>query len=160
MGLLGNIFKKKEEQKRKPVAKESPKGEVKVFAGAAEEIKSSKKAIEKVEPKKEERPVAVRVEKKDDPSVYKILSRPLITEKATDLIQLNKYCFVVPLSANKDEVIKKVINLYGVKPAKVNFIRQRGKYVRSGRQFGFTKDFKKAIVTLSPNDKIELYEGV
>jgi ribosomal protein L23 len=39
-------------------------------------------------------------------------------------------------------------------------IRRRGKKVRYGRKFGKTKDFKKAIVTLSPEDKIEVYEGV
>ncbi|NQT50038.1 50S ribosomal protein L23 [Candidatus Kuenenbacteria bacterium] len=102
----------------------------------------------------------MKVEKRDDPQAYKVLIRPLVTEKATDLADLNKYCFVVPISTNKSEVAKKIINVYGVKPVKINFIRQKGKRVRHGRTFGKTKDYKKAIITLALEDKIDLYEGV
>lgn len=100
------------------------------------------------------------IAKKEDPEAYKILLEPLITEKATDLAALGKYIFKVPVTTNKSEVIKKVENIYGVAPVKVNFVRKRGKFTRSGRVTGWTKDFKKAIVTLRPGDKIEIYEGV
>ncbi|MFA6537040.1 MAG: 50S ribosomal protein L23 [Patescibacteria group bacterium] len=86
--------------------------------------------------------------------------QPLITEKATDLVAQNKYCFIVPVNVNKTEVAKRIKSVYGVKPTKVNFVQVIGKKVRTGRRIGKRKDFKKAIITLNKEDKIELYEGV
>jgi large subunit ribosomal protein L23 len=163
MGILGKILSKDEnkdgDKNTKPVlsdkAATKPKGEVVKPVSN----KSAAKSVTST-PKEKKEAVAVSVDKKDDPSAYKYLIEPQITEKATDLMQLNKYSFIVPISANKAEVAKKIMNVYGVKPVKVNLIRKRGKKVRHGRKFGRTKDFKKAIITLNPSDKIEIYEGV
>jgi large subunit ribosomal protein L23 len=84
----------------------------------------------------------------------------LISEKATQLAALNKYVFVVPVSANKSEIVKTVKNVYGVSPKKVNSVRNEGKQVRYGRVKGKKSDFKKVIVTLAAGEKIEIYEGV
>ncbi len=104
--------------------------------------------------------VASKTQKKQDENVSKILLAPYITEKATDQAALNKYTFIVAPNVNKNEVIKKVKNLYGVNPIKVNFIYKPGKKVRYGRKFSQRSSLKKAIVTLPQGENIELYEGV
>lgn len=89
-----------------------------------------------------------------------ILVRPLITEKATHLNEVNKYAFIVKLGANKILVAKEVAAVYNVKVASVNLIRMKGKKVSKGKIRGKRSDFKKAIVTLVKGQTIKLYEGV
>ncbi|OGY41400.1 MAG: 50S ribosomal protein L23 [Candidatus Buchananbacteria bacterium RBG_13_36_9] len=89
-----------------------------------------------------------------------MLIKPLITEKATHLVTQNKYSFAVAKSVNKNEVKKAIEGLYGVEPIDINIINVRGKFVRYGRTFGKKKNWKKAIITLKPGDKIDIYEGV
>ncbi|MEK7512272.1 MAG: 50S ribosomal protein L23 [Patescibacteria group bacterium] len=151
---MKNIFKKSgtDEKNDQVVSVVSP-----IEPVAATKIAAVKKTEEKTAKAK---PAVSKVNKKTDNDVYKIISKPLITEKATDLTAQNKYCFVVPNGVNKSEMIKAIINLYGIKPIKINFIKRRGKNVRYGHSQGVTKEVKKAIVTLAPTDKIELYEGV
>lgn len=154
MGLLNKILKtdgtEEEKTDAKPVTEvKSEKKDKPAVSG--EKKTPAKKAVVKSNKK---------ATKRDDERAYKVISHPLITEKATDLAQINKYVFAVPTSANKNEISKTIENIYGVKPVRVNVILKRGKKVRYGRRFGKTKDFKKAIVTLSPEDRIEVYEGV
>jgi len=73
------------------------------------------------EPKKQAPTESAKIQAKQDPEAYRYLCMPLITEKATELTMLNKYCFIVPKSVNKSEVLKKIANAYGVKPIKINF---------------------------------------
>lgn len=91
---------------------------------------------------------------------FRVLVKPLVTEKATDLSATNKYVFVVTRAANKIEVAKAVYAVYGVKPVSVNIISMKGKVVTRGRIKGQRKDWKKAIVTLKKGDSIKIYEGV
>jgi large subunit ribosomal protein L23 len=91
---------------------------------------------------------------------YKILVKPLVTEKATDLSGQNKYVFIVDINANKIEVAKAITEVYGVNPTNVNIIKMKGKQVSRGRVVGRRKDFKKAIVTLKKGETIQVYEGV
>jgi large subunit ribosomal protein L23 len=91
---------------------------------------------------------------------YKILVKPLITEKATNLVSLNKYVFKVASKANKIEIKKAIKSLYGFEPVSINIINERGKRVTSGRISGKKSNWKKAIVTLKQGDKLEIYEGV
>jgi len=86
----------------------------------------------------------------------KILIRPIITEKATFLTRENKYIFAVAPTANKLEIFKAIEQTYKIKPIDVNIINVKGKLVRYGRTSGYTKKWKKAIVTLKPGDKIDL----
>ena len=116
----------------------------------------SKKTTEK----REQPVVKSKAEKKKNASAYKILLRPLITEKATEAGMFNKYEFVVAKDTSRTEVKELVKKIYGIAPVKVNIIRSLGKTVRQGRKQGKTKDWKKAIVTLAQGDKIEIYEGV
>ena len=112
----------------------------------------------KTVPAKQEK---VKVSKKDNTKdAYKYLIRPLVTEKATDLAQLNKYAFEVSKQANKIEVKKAIKALYGVDCLNINIMNYRGKKTSNRRIEGKKKNWKKAIITLKQGDKIELYEGV
>jgi large subunit ribosomal protein L23 len=91
---------------------------------------------------------------------FRVLDKPLITEKATELGTQNKYAFVVSKASNKIEVAKSIYAVYGVKPVSVNIICMQGKAVTRGRIKGKRKDWKKAIVTLKKGDSIKIYEGV
>jgi large subunit ribosomal protein L23 len=91
---------------------------------------------------------------------YGIIMRPLITEKAQHLTTGGKYVFEVDTRANKMQIKEAVEVAFGVSVRTVNTCVMKGKFRRYGR--GVTKgpDWKKAIVTLVPGDKIELFEGV
>lgn len=91
---------------------------------------------------------------------FRVLVKPLITEKATELGAHNQYAFVVSRAANKIEVAKAIQAVYGVKPLGVNMISMKGKIVTRGRIKGQRKDWKKAIVTLKKGESIKIYEGV
>ena len=91
---------------------------------------------------------------------YRVLVKPIITEKGTGLATIAKYLFAVELGANKIEVAKAIEELYGVKPEKVNIIRMEGKTKVRGRVIGKRKDWKKAVITLPAGKTINVYEGV
>jgi large subunit ribosomal protein L23 len=91
---------------------------------------------------------------------YRLLVKPLITEKATNLSAENKYVFVVSIKANKIEIAKAIEATYGVKPLAINIINRAGKKVARGKVRGQRKDWKKAIVTLKKGETIKIYEGV
>jgi len=93
-------------------------------------------------------------------NAYKILAKPLVTEKVSNLGALNKYVFAVAPKTNKVEVAKAVKEIYGIKPVNVNMIKMAGKKARYGRISGRRKDWKKAIVTLPAGQTIKIYEGV
>lgn len=93
-------------------------------------------------------------------NAYRVLVKPVVTEKAADLGKENKYVFEVSLKANKIEVAKAVEEIYGIKPISVNIIRAGGKSVRYGRTQGRKKNWKKAIVKLPEGSSIKIYEGV
>lgn len=91
---------------------------------------------------------------------YRVLVKPLVTEKAANLGSLNQYAFIISNSANKIDVAKAISEVYGVQPIKVNIIKVKGKVINRGRVTGKRKDFKKALVTLKKGDSISIYEGV
>ena len=93
-------------------------------------------------------------------NAYRVLVRPLITEKATNLGAQDKYVFVVSRAANKIEVAKAVQAAYGVKPLRVNLVNVMGKKVSRGKVRGQRSDWRKAIVTLAKGETIKIYEGV
>ena len=92
--------------------------------------------------------------------LYEVLRRPLITEKNTMLQAQGKYAFEVAKEANKPQVKQAVEKAFKVKVHAVNIITMPGKTRRVGRRQVLTQPWKKAIVTLQPGDKIEVFEGV
>ncbi|NPA25761.1 MAG: 50S ribosomal protein L23 [Deltaproteobacteria bacterium] len=92
---------------------------------------------------------------------YDIIRYPVMTEKSMEAYQVGRQCtFEVDRSANKVEIRKAVEALFKVKVEDVRTIRTKGKKKRVGRVMGRKPDGKKAIVTLKPDQKIEIFEGV
>ena len=89
-----------------------------------------------------------------------VLIKPLVTEKTKDVMQDNKYTFVVPLKANKVEIRQAVEKVFKVKVLEVNTVRVLGKIKRMGKHSGKRPDYKKAVVKLAPCQRIEFFEGV
>lgn len=90
-----------------------------------------------------------------------IVRRALITEKGTILRETrNQYHFEVAKDANKIEIKQAVEAIFSVKVSAVRTQQQHGKVRRQGRYAGRRSDWKKAIVTLQPDQKIELFEQI
>lgn len=92
---------------------------------------------------------------------YSIIKRPLITEKTN--IQKennNQITFEVDCRANRIEIRRAIEQIFKVKVAKTRTLRVTGKVKRRGRILGKRKDWKKAIVTLMPGERIDFFEGV
>ncbi len=98
--------------------------------------------------------------KADTKLAYRVLMRPIISEKGTILAEQNTYLFRVAKAASKPEIARAVYHVYGIKPVCVRVINVLGKRRRSGRSQGQTQNWKKAIVTLPAGQKIQIYEGV
>ena len=90
-----------------------------------------------------------------------IVRRALITEKGTTLRETqNQYHFEVARDANKIEIKRAIEIIFSVKVGSVRTQQLRGKVKRQGRFAGRRSDWKKAIVTLKPDQKIELFEQI
>ena len=92
--------------------------------------------------------------------LYEVLRRPLITEKNTMLQAQGKYAFEVDAEANKHQIKQAVEKAFKVAVTAVNVMTVPGKTKRVGKRMVLTPSHKKAIVTLKPGDKIELFEGL
>jgi len=87
---------------------------------------------------------------------YDIIRTILRTEKGTMLEPEGKYFFQVSKSANKIQIKKAVEEIYKVKVKAVNTVIAPGKRKRVRQDFGYTPDWKKAVVTLKEGQKIEM----
>ncbi len=85
-----------------------------------------------------------------------IIYSPVITEKSAREEQNNVYTFKVNAKATKPQIKKAVEEAFNVTVKSVNTLNTKAKKRRVGRYSGYTKTYKKAIVTLSPDSKIEL----
>jgi large subunit ribosomal protein L23 len=94
-------------------------------------------------------------------NLYAVIRRPIITEKGNLQKELNnKVTFEVHPDATKQEIKTAVEKFFKVRVLNVHSLNQRGKVKRVGRFLGKRRNWKKAIVTLGPNDQIEFFEGV
>ncbi len=91
-----------------------------------------------------------------DPKFYKLIKKPVVTEKATSLKEENKYVFSVSNKANKIETKKAIEKLYDVKVRKISIVNTVGKRRQIGRFEGWKPGFKKAIITLEKGYSIEI----
>lgn len=96
----------------------------------------------------------------DDRSLPDLIRRPLITEKATRLLEENKYVFEVVPQANKYQIKAAIEALFDVKVTKVNTQVPSYKARRVGRFLGNRPHYKRAIVTLAEGDSITLFPEV
>src|SRR3954464_3340112 len=89
-----------------------------------------------------------------------VLLSPVISEKSYGLLDENKYTFIVRPDANKTQIKIAVQQVFNVKVLSVNTINRQGKRKRSkGAVMGKRKDTKRAIVSVAPGDRIELFGG-
>ena len=88
---------------------------------------------------------------------HDIIIRPVITERAFDMQDYNRYTFEVAKTASKIEIAKAVEEIFDVKVLKVNTVNVKPKPKRMRYQVGYTRTWKKAIVTLAEGDSIELF---
>jgi large subunit ribosomal protein L23 len=91
---------------------------------------------------------------------YRILKRPLITEKSTTQKELqNKLFFEVDPRANKIEIKQAVEQIFKVDVLDVTTMNMDGKKKRVGRFITHRPDWKKAVVTIKPGQRVEFFEG-
>jgi len=91
---------------------------------------------------------------------YDIVLRPIVTEKSSLAKEAaNQYVFEVARDANKIEIAKAVELLFKVKVLGVRVMNMEGKKRRLGKFAGKRPDWRKAIVKVSPKDKISFFEG-
>jgi large subunit ribosomal protein L23 len=89
---------------------------------------------------------------------HQVILKPLVTEKSVELSdELNKYSFAVSSVATKLDVRRAIEKLFGVKVAKVAVQNRKGKPKRYRQFAGRTKNWKRAIVTLVKDDRIDLF---
>ena len=92
---------------------------------------------------------------------HHLIRGPIITEKTHTLREANnKLTLKVDVKANKIEIRKAIETLFKVKVLAVNTIQMMGKKKKLGKSEGKRPDWKKAIVTLAPGEKIAGYEGL
>ena len=88
-----------------------------------------------------------------------VILRPVVSEKSYALLAANKYTFRVHERANKTQVRKAIEEIFGVRVTGVRTVWVKAKPKRRGWTSGQRRRWKKAIVTLHPEDTIELFEG-
>ena len=88
-----------------------------------------------------------------------VLLAPVISEKSYGLLDENKYTFVVRPDANKTQIKIAVEQVFNVRVLDVNTLNRQGKRKRTRSGFGRRKDTKRAIVSLAPGDRIEIFGG-
>jgi large subunit ribosomal protein L23 len=88
-----------------------------------------------------------------------VLLAPVISEKSYGLLDENKYTFVVRPDANKTQIKIAVEQVFNVTVLDVNTLNRQGKRKRTRSGFGRRKDTKRAIVSLAPGDRIEIFGG-
>ena len=88
---------------------------------------------------------------------YRILVRPLVTEKTTVMAKDGKYAFEVAVSANKLAIKKAVKDLYGVEVVDVTVMSVYGKPVRARHGRSRRSTWRKAVVTLKKGQSIDVF---
>jgi len=102
-------------------------------------------------------PTASRVPTRD---LADLILKPIVSEKATILLEDNKYVFDVALKATKTDIKAAIETLFEVKVVKVNTSRPPRKKKRVGRFMGFKPQYKRAVITLAEGDTITLFPEV
>ena len=90
-----------------------------------------------------------------------IILRPVVSEKSYGLLEDGVYTFVVDPRATKVQIHDAVEAIFNVQVVKVNTLNRKGKRKRNRRSltFGSRPDTKRAIVTLAPGGRIDLFES-
>ncbi|MCQ2271270.1 MAG: 50S ribosomal protein L23 [Bacteroidales bacterium] len=94
-----------------------------------------------------------------------VIIKPIISEKMTMVGEkYNRYGFIVDRKATKPQIKKEIEDIYGVKVLQVNTLIQRGKstsrYTKAGMIEGQKNTFKKAMVFVAKDQKIDIYSNI
>ena len=88
---------------------------------------------------------------------HSIIIRPIVSERSYDLMEQNKYTFEVARDANKYQIKDAIEELFSVKVDRVNTINVKPKKKRVRYVAGYTRQWKKAVVTLKEGETIEIF---
>ena len=88
---------------------------------------------------------------------HNVIIRPIVSERSYALMEQNKYTFEVARNANKYQIKDAVEELFSVKVVAVNTINVKPKKKRVRYVAGYTRQWKKAVVTLAAGDSIEIF---
>lgn len=97
------------------------------------------------------------MDKEKQSELLNIIQKPIITDKTTKLLENNQYCFQVNHKTNKTKIKQAIEYLFNVKVIKINTYHEPHKKRTVGRFKGYKAHYKKAIVKLSNNHKIDLF---
>lgn len=126
----------------------------------SEEKADSKKKVKKPalsqESEKKNKTAEITNVSKD---AYRVLVRPVISEKSATQSANKKFSFIVSSRATKIDVARAFRGLYGVKPTHVRVLNVEGKKVQFGRARGQRRNFKKAIVTVPKDSSVTIDYG-
>lgn len=88
-----------------------------------------------------------------------ILLAPVVSEKSYGLLDENKYTFIVRADANKTQIKQAVQDVFGVRVLSVNTLNRQGRQVRTRFGYGRRASSKRAIVSVAPGDRIDIFAG-
>ena len=88
---------------------------------------------------------------------YSVIIRPVVSERSFSLMEQNKYTFEVARDANKYQIKDAVEELFSVHVVSVNTINVKPKKKRVRYAAGYTRQWKKAVVTVAEGDSIEIF---
>jgi large subunit ribosomal protein L23 len=112
-----------------------------------------KKEIKTAAPKTD---AQIKIARKASGQAGRILNQARVTEKASNLAQINQYVFDVAITANKNEIARAVEGYYGVDVLGVNVVNVAGKRRRRAKGIAVGVDYRKAIVTIKKSQSIEI----
>ena len=90
---------------------------------------------------------------------HDVILSPVVSEKSYALLDANTYTFIVRPDANKTEIKEAIQAIFQVRVTNVNTLHRKGKRKRTRQVVGVRKSTKRALVTLHPDDKIEIFEA-
>lgn len=129
----------------------APEDKAAKSAEAAASAKADKPASSKAE-RKAEKPAP-----RETGDAFKVLLRPLVTEKSTGMNARGGYAFEVAAAANKIAIKKAIKDLYGVDAVAVRVLRVLGKTVRTRSGYSRRATWRKAYVTLKPGQTLDVF---
>ena len=92
---------------------------------------------------------------------YDVIKKPVLTEKAYDMLATKTYTFEVDINANKTQIKQAIESIFDVKVQSVNTARTLGKLKRQGMHIGRRPTVKKAFVKLTEDSKtIEFFDAM
>jgi large subunit ribosomal protein L23 len=93
-------------------------------------------------------------------NAHNVIKRPVVTEKTSIQKEKdNQVTFEVDQRANRVQIRKAVEEIFNVHVTGVRTLNVQGKFKQRGRIIGKRRDWKKAVVTLLPGERIDFFEG-